>query len=290
MKKKGKASSSMERKKNNKIPINTNNNQKEKQSKLKQPLNKSVEKKRKVGLNIVAEPIMNNTTIEAKSQKDKIHLTRQRKDKTGSQKAVNSRSAKTNKTKEYENTLNKLTEDNDYEKEKDIEKEYDFFNFKANNDNSTNKIKEKDKNKLKSKNYNDEDNSKRKKNNAKSVKSVNIKEDKNKKKVKNKIYDNNNEDYSDEEEKEKKDDFIHRALYRTSLDDKGLNNEKYKTLNNQDKSKDKKRKEIERNNELSNNQYNEKFIVSMEKTDDIRYSIGDKKIYSNISNDKQKKL
>ena len=278
----------MERKKNNKISINTNNNKKEMQSKPKQSLNKSVEKKRKIGLNLAEEPAMNNTTIEAKSQKDKIHLTRQRKDKSGNQKSVNSRSAKSNKTKEYENTLNKLTEDYDYEKEKENEKEYDFFNYKANNDNSTMKIKGKDKTKLKSKNNNDEDNSKRKKNNAKSLKSLNIKEDKNKKKVKNKIYGNDNEDYSDKEEKEKKDDFIHRALYRTSLDDKGLNNEKYKSPNIQNKSKDKKNKEIEKNNELSNDQSNDKFIVTMEKTDDIRYSIGDKKIHSNISNDRQK--
>ena len=161
MKKKGKASSSMERKKNNKISIVTNNNKKEIQSKPKQPLNKSVEKKRKIGLNLTTEPGMNNTTIETKSQKEKTHITRQRKDKTGSQKTINSRSAKSNKTKEYENTLNKLTEDNDYEKEK--EKEYDFFNYKANNDNSKKKAKEKDKNKLKSVNNNDEDNSKRKK-------------------------------------------------------------------------------------------------------------------------------
>ena len=287
MKKKGKASSSMERKKNNKISIVTNNNKKEIQSKPKQPLNKSVEKKRKIGLNLTTESGMNNTTIETKSQKDKTHITRQRKDKTGSQKTINSRSAKSNKTKEYENTLNKLTEDNDYEKEK--EKEYDFFNYKANNDNSKKKTKEKDKNKLKSVNNNDEDNSKRKKNNAKSVKSVNTKEDKNKKKLKNKIYNNNNEDYSDEEEeKEKNDDFIHRALYRTSLDNKGLNDDKYKSPNIQNKIKYKKNKETERNNDLTNNQSNDNFTMSMEKTDDIRYSIGDKKIYSNISNDRQK--
>ena len=289
MKKKGKASSSMERKKNNKISINTNNNKKEIQTKPKQILNKSVEKKRKIGLNLTTEPGINTTTIETKSQKDKIHLTRQRKDKKDNQKTINSRSAKSNKTKEYENNLNKLTEDNDYEKDKDKDKENDFFNYNFNEDNSKKKKKEKDKNKnkLKSINNNDEENLKKKKNNSKSVKNANYKEEQNKKKEKNKIYNNNNEDYS-EEEKEKNDDFIHRALYGTSLDKKGLNDEKYKSPNIPNKIKDKKNKENERNMDLSNNQSNNQFIISMEKTDDLRYNIGDKKIYSNIFNDKPK--
>ena len=122
MNKKGKASSSMERKKVKKTT--TTNNKKEVQSKPKQTFNKSVEKKRK----FMPSDTRINTTIEAKTNKDKkIHLTKQRNEKS-----VNSRSAKTNKGKEYENTLNKLTEDNEFEKEK--EKEYDFFNFKMSND------------------------------------------------------------------------------------------------------------------------------------------------------------
>ena len=122
MNKKGKASSSMERKKVNKI--SATNNKKEVQSKPKQTFNKSMEKKRK----FIPSEIRINTNIETKTDKDKkIHLTKQRNEKS-----ANSRSAKTNKGKEYENTLNKLTEDNEFEKER--EKEYDFFNFKISND------------------------------------------------------------------------------------------------------------------------------------------------------------
>ena len=275
MKKKTKVSSSMEKKKMNKTLAN---NRKDNQPKPKPTLNKSVEKKRKIGLNLPTESGISNSTIEIKSQKDRIHLTKQRKNKSGSQKAINSRSAKSNKNKEYENTLNKLTEDN--EKEKEEKKEYDFINYK-NNDSSTKKSKEKEKNK-KSPNYNNEDNSKKKKNKLVSFQEDKKGEEKNKKKVKVKLYEDNEEE-SDEEEK---DDFIHRTFYRTSLDNKGLNNEKYKSPNirddkDKDKSKDKKIKE------QSNKQSNDKYSISMEKTDDIRYNNEDKKIYSNI-NDKQR--
>ena len=102
----------------------TSNYKKESQSKPKQSSNKSAER-RKIGINITTEFGLNNSNIEVKSEKDKIHLTKPRKEKTSSQKTISSRSVKTNKNKEYENTLNKLIED---EIEKD--KEYDFFNFK----------------------------------------------------------------------------------------------------------------------------------------------------------------
>ena len=122
MKKKTKNSSSMERKK---IVKTSANNKKDIQSKPKQTLNKSVEKKKKIVLG--TESGLTNTSIEVKSQRDKIHLAKQNKDKSGNKKSTNTRSAVTNKSKEYENTLNKLSEDNEYEKEK----EYDFFNFKV---------------------------------------------------------------------------------------------------------------------------------------------------------------
>ena len=85
------------------------------------------------------------------------------------------------------------------------------------------------------------------------------------------------EDRDDSGEEENKDDIIHRTLYRASLEHKGLNIDK-----STEKSKEKK---IEKPKEISDN----KFSISMEKTDDIRYNIGDKKIYSNINNDKPKK-
>ena len=240
--KKGKASS-MEKKRIK--PAVINNKKKETQQKPKQLSGKTVEKKKKVGMNIPSESGMTNSSIEAKSQRDRIHLTKQRKDKASGAKSTNSRSAKSNKSKEYENTLNKLTEDNEIEKEKEKEKEFDFFNFRFSND--TKKTKEKEKEK-----------------------------DKNKE-VKKKENDGLYEDRDDSGEEENKDDIIHRTLYRTSLEHKGLNIDK-----SSEKSKEKK---IEKPKEISDN----KFSISMEKTDDIRYNIGDKKIYSNINNDKPKK-
>ena len=245
MKKKTKNSSSMERKK---IVKTSANNKKDIQSKPKQTLNKSVEKKKKIVLG--TESGLTNTSIEVKSQRDKIHLAKQNKDKSGNKKSTNTRSAVTNKSKEYENTLNKLSEDNEYEKEK----EYDFFNFKVND---SSKKKEKEKNK-KSTNYTEES----------------------KKKEKNKKYDDN-EESSDEEDNN---DFIHRTLYKASNDNKGLSDEKNKSTQNKDDKDKYKEKKIK---EQPNTQSNNKFSISMEKTDDMRYNIGDKKIYSNI-NGKQK--
>ena len=94
------------------------------------------------------------------------------------------------------------------------------------------------------------------------------------------------EDNEEESESEEKDDFIHRTFYRTSLDKPGLNNEKYKSSNMQD-DRDKDKIKDKKNKEQSNKQSSDKFVISMEKTDDMKYNIGDKKIYSNI-NDKQK--
>ena len=220
----------------------TSNYKRESQSKPKQSSNKSAER-RKIGINITTEFGLNNSNIEVKSEKDKIHLTKPRKEKTSSQKTISSRSVKTNKNKEYENTLNKLIED---EIEKD--KEYDFFNFKI-NDVLTKKKEEK----------------------------------KEKEKNKNKNYEDNNNNYEDNSEKEEKEDFIHRAIYRTNVENK-INDEKNK--NSDDKSKEKKNKE-QLNLNYQTQPNNDKFAISMEKTDDIRYNILDKKIYSNFNN-KQK--
>ena len=277
-KKKVKISSSIDRKKGK--TSSNNNNKKESQTKPKPVLNKSVDKRKKIGLNLTTEPGLNNSTVEAKYQKDKIHLTKQRKDKVGSQKSLNSRSSKSTRGKEYENTLNKLDEDYDYNpKETKLEKEYDFFNFKMPNDEN----KKKDKNKSKSsKNNKDEDSKK----NQKNSKLVGFKEEKkDKKKNKNNLYDNQNES-DEEEEEEKDDDFIHRTLYRKSLEGNGKElkdnkNEIQNIQKNKDKENIKKNKE---QSNTSNTRTPDKFGISMEKTDDIRYNIDDKKIYSNLFN------
>ena len=254
----------------------TSNYKKESQSKPKQSSNKSAER-RKIGINITTEFGLNNSNIEVKSEKDKIHLTKPRKEKTSSQKTISSRSVKTNKNKEYENTLNKLIED---EIEKD--KEYDFFNFKINDvltkKKEEKKEKEKEKNKKTTNNIDEEKKKKKKK-----VTYKDEKKDKKKEKNKDKNYEDNNNNYEDNSDKEEKDDFIHRAIYRTNVENK-INDEKNKNSN--DKNKEKKNKE-QLNLNYQTQPNNHKFAISMEKTDDIRYNILDKKIYSNFNN-KQK--
>ena len=275
MKKKTKVSSSMKKKKQlNKAA--TSNYKKESQSKPKQSSNKSAER-RKIGINITTEFGLNNSNIEVKSEKDKIHLTKPRKEKTSSQKTISSRSVKTNKNKEYENTLNKLIED-----EIEKEKEYDFFNFKINDVLTKKKYEKKEKEKEKNKkaaNNIDEENKKKKN----KVTFKDEKKDKKKEKNKNKNYEDNNNNYEDNSDKEEKEDFIHRAIYRTNVENK-INDEKNKNSN--DKSKEKKNKE-QLNLNYQTQPNNDKFAISMEKTDDIRYNILDKKIYSNFNN-KQK--
>ena len=236
-------SSSIEKKKIK--PAAINNKKKETVQKPKLVSAKTVDKKKKSGMNITGETGLLNSSVEVKSQRDKMHLTKQRKDKDGGSKSTNTRNAKTNKSKEYENTLSKLTGDNEIEKEK--EKEFDFLNFRFSS-NATKKTKEKDKSKEG-------------------------------KKEKIQLY----EDKDDSGAEDNKNDILHMALYRTSLDRKGLINDKISEIqNDRDKSKEKK---IEKPRESADN----KFGISMEKTDDIRYNIGDKKIYSNINNDKPKK-
>ena len=241
--KKGKASS-MEKKKIK--PAQINHKKKESMQKPKPVSGKTVEKKKKNALNITTEPGLANTSMETKSQKDKIHLTKQKKDKPSDSQSSITRSAKGNKSKEYVNNLNNMADDN--EKEKGKEKEFDFLNFRFTNDYSKKeKEREKDKNKEKKEN--------------------------------NKFNDEKKGDSGSEE----KEDMIHRMLYKSSLDPKvSSNNKNSDAQNDRDKMKEKK---TEKAKELSDN----KFAISMEKTDDIRYNIGDKKIYSNINSDKPKK-
>ena len=96
---------------------------------------------------------------------------------------------------------------------------------------------------------------------------------------KNKIYKDNDDD-SDEGEKDKRDDFIHRALYKPKNDYKNRENNEKEKFNYNGK---KREKDVENKDKESSN----KFVISMEKTDDIQYNIKDKKIYSNSSNIKQ---
>ena len=126
MKKKEKNStSSNERKKFIKITYSNKKNNLQNQR-----LNKSMDKKKNLGIYLPTEP--NKYIIDKRNQNNRIHLTKQRKDKTNINNSsyTKSRSIKTNKVREYENTLNKLNEDSINEREK--EKDFDFLYFKYN--------------------------------------------------------------------------------------------------------------------------------------------------------------
>ena len=211
------------------VKTGTSNNKKE-PTKSKQLLNKSMEKKKKVGLSTEQNK---NSTIEVKSGKDKISIVKPiKKDKTANQKSssMTNRSAKSTKSKEYDNKLN---EDNDYENEKT--KEYDFFSYKE--------------------------------------------------KPKPKTTKPNDDDTSDDGGKEKG-DFLYRTMYKTNVDNnKGTNVDNLKTPDNQ---KNKKDKEISKSKERPVEQPpGSQFAISVERTDDITYDIGDKKIHSNIKKNYQ---
>ena len=195
MKKKVKKSSSIEHKKNNK-PSMYNSIKKQNQSKQKLVLNKSVEKKKMYGVSSV------HSVKEVKPDKNpKIRvLNKQRKDNL-----MNNNSTKSNKGKEYENNLNKLTEDIDFEKQKD--KEYDFFNFKLMNDNYKKNIQE---NNLTKSAKNLESNIPKK--NQKQEKLVSFKDDKNND-ITN-IQKNNDDDSNEEDDEIEKDDFLHLPFYK----------------------------------------------------------------------------
>ena len=266
------SSSSIERKKNIKPTIN--NNKKYLLSKSKPTLNKSIEKKKKV--NLITEP-NKSTTIEAKYQKDKIHLTKQRKDKSGNKKSFgnNSRSANAYKDKVYENTLYKFTEDTEREKEK--QKEYDFFNFKFTSNESKKKYKNRPK-PIITKFIEDDSLSKS------SYSRIKREEEKNKESSydkMNKKFNNNENDEdidSDEKKKKKSDDMSYRSLYRTILGYKELITIDSSKIRVPQKDKNENNKEIEKPKEKSFSQGVEQFDINLENTDDIQYNNIDKKI------------
>ena len=130
VKKKGRPSSSIERKKINKGTASMNN---KKDQKPKSLLTKSVEKKKIIGI-----PTEHTAYAAFESKLDKEKKGNKHRRDTNS---MNSRSIKTNKGKEYDN---KLSDDNDSLKDK----EFDFFNFKLSNDD----YKKNQKNKVKSNN------------------------------------------------------------------------------------------------------------------------------------------
>ena len=215
----------MKKPKKNTKPVASNN--KKEATKSKQMLNKSMEKKKKVGISLTTEP-NKNSTIEVKNAKDKISIVKPiKKDRGGNQKSssMTNRSAKSTKSKEYDNKLN---EDNNYEIEKT--KEYDFFSYKEKPKPKTTKP---------------------------------------------------NEDDNSEEGGKEKGDFLYRTMYKTNVDsNKGSNLDNMKTPDTQKIKQDidiskSKEKPVE---QPASNQ----FAISMERTDDITYDIGDKKIHSNI--------
>ena len=213
----------MKKPKKNTKPVASNN--KKESTKSKQMLNKSMEKKKKVGISLTTEP-NKNSTIEVRNAKDKIALSKPIKKGGGNQKSssMTNRSAKSTKSKEYDNKLN---EDNDYEIGKT--KEYDYFSYK----------------------------------------------DKNKEKPTKP-----NEDDTSEDASKDKGDFLYRTMYKTNVDNnKSSNIDNLKTPDTQKIKKDNVSKSKEKPVEQPpGNQ----FAISMERTDDIIYDIGDKKIHSNI--------
>ena len=207
-------------------------NKKEASTKSKQMLNKSMEKKKKVGISLTTET-NKNSTIEVKNDKDKISIVKPiKKDRGEHQKSssMTNRSIKSTKSKEYDNKLN---EDNDYEIEKT--KEYDYFSYKEKPKPKTTKP---------------------------------------------------NEDNTSEGAGKEKGDFLYNTMYKTNVDsNKGSNLDNLKTPDTQKTKKDKdiytsKEKPVE---QPPGNQ----FVISMERTDDITYDIGDKKIHSNIKKNYQ---
>ena len=278
--KKGKISSNIEQKKNYRKTTIGNNKKKESHSKRKTTFTKSVEKKKKLGLYTEPRIIIPNFVIESKLERDKkLYLSKPRKDNS-----INTRSARINKEKGYENNL---TEYNNFEREKD----FDFFNSKYGNDAH--------KKKLNSRGKSNNEESLSKTTNLKAKKLLPIKNEKSdqdlqriKKMQKNTII--TNYDDSNDEDSEK-DDFLHRPFYKPTIENKRPDNEKKQIQKKtEEKEKDKERKKEKAKNrenekrklDLSFNNANDNLFISMEKTDDIHYNIEDKKIYSNKNNNK----
>ena len=280
MNKKGKISSGGEHTKNFKKTTTSINNKKDTQSNRKATYTKSVEKKKPYG--VMMEPRVLNSN-EGKAERDKkVTLAKPRKDNS-----MSNRNVKTNKGKEYQNNLNKLTEDNEVEKEK----EYDFFNFKL-----ADEYKKKLDNRAKP---NNEDKFS-KSTNVKQSKLTSYKDQKSdqdikriKKMQKNKTA--NIVDDSDEEEESEKDDILHRLFYKPVIDNKRPDADKNKSQKKKEEKEKQKEKERQKEREkaknkenqkklLSYQQSNDKMAVSMERTDDMIYNVDDKKIYSNKKN------
>ena len=280
MNKKGKISSGGEHIKNFKKTTTSINNKKDTQSNRKATYTKSVEKKKPYG--VMMEPRVLNSN-EGKAERDKkVTLAKPRKDNS-----MSNRNVKTNKGKEYQNNLNKLTEDNEVEKEK----EYDFFNFKL-----ADEYKKKLDNRAKP---NNEDKFS-KSTNVKQSKLTSYKDQKSdqdikriKKMQKNKTA--NIVDDSDEEEESEKDDILHRLFYKPVIDNKRPDADKNKAQKKKEEKEKQKEKERQKEREkaknkenqkklLSYQQSNDKMAVSMERTDDMIYNVDDKKIYSNKKN------
>ena len=88
-------------------------------------------------------------------------------------------------------------------------------------------------------------------------------------------------DYNNDEGQEKGGDFLYKAMYKTNIDNKGYSIENMSTPDSQ---------KVQKNNDISKSKENpisqpagSQFAISMERTDDIIYDIGDKKIHSNIN-------
>ena len=88
-------------------------------------------------------------------------------------------------------------------------------------------------------------------------------------------------DYNNDEGQEKGGDFLYKAIYKTNIDNKGYSIENMSTPDSQ---------KVQKNNDISKSKENpisqpagSQFAISMERTDDIIYDIGDKKIPSNIN-------
>ena len=84
----------------------TNNNKKEAGTKSKQALNKSVERRKKGGLNLTTES--KNLVFEDKNVKDKINIEKPTKHDREEKKSssVSNRTNKATKTKDYNNNTN----------------------------------------------------------------------------------------------------------------------------------------------------------------------------------------
>jgi len=272
MKKKEKnSSSSKERKKF--IKITFTNNKKNLQLKQKQRLNKSMDKKKNIGIYLPTEP--NKNIIEERNQNNRIHLTKQRKDKTTiyNSSYIKSRSIKTNKVREYENTLNKLNEDSINEKER--EKDFDFLYFKYN----------KEREKERSNTYKPENDMRYKSNYIKSAKINNSKNSKMEDNFKESLYEakEKNVDDSSDDDLRNEDDILYRTLYRPSLTKKSLlfKNDKEKEKEKEkdkDKEKEKKDKELSDSKEKTVSHPTSQYIIN---SNNLNYSMNNKKYNSN---------